>query len=146
MVPNPAGGFHDRFREYPYRALGYSAAVVRPWKDQLPRPVHQAALGVMHTYFLTNSYDYATRVDSTSWTSSFLDCYTWHCCASWAGPAMVVDGVLALSSRMGYSRTIGRVATYAVLPIASICLDKVTNWYFYNLWSAGNKDKPRLRL
>ncbi len=138
--------FHDHFRDYPYRLIGLTNAMVRPWKDVVPRSLYQASLGVMHTYFIANSFDYASRIDSTSKVSSFLDCYTWHCCASWAGPAMLVDGVLGISKKFGYNRHLGIVAAYTLLPLASVGFDYVANWYFYGLLSAGNKEKPRLKL
>ena len=139
-------GFVDPYREYPYRAIGLIHAVVRPWKDQIPKPAYQLSLGVMHTYFITNSYDYANRVDSTSWTSSFLDCYTWHCAASWTVPLLVVDRTMSVCKNISTNRFMPMMAAYAVLPVASVIMDKVTNWYFYGFLSAGNKEQPRLRL
>ena len=137
----------DPYREYPYRAIGYVNALVRPWKENIPRHFYQLSLGVMHTYFLTNSYDYANRADSTSWLSSFGDCMTWHFAASWVLPGLVMDNtVKILKKTSGGSRILPVVGAYAVLPLASVIIDRATNWYFYGFWSAGSKERPRLRL
>ena len=138
--------FVDPYREYPYRAIGLLHALVRPWKSTIGKPAYQLSLGIMHTYFLTNSYDYANRVDSTSWISSFIDCYSWHCAASWAIPLMVVDGTLRACKNISRNRFVPIMVAYAVLPFASVLTDKATNWYFYDLLSAGNKSRPRLSL
>ena len=138
--------FHDPYREYPVRLLGYANAIVRPWKDQISRTVYQSSIGIMHLYFLTNSYDYASRVDSTSRISSFLDCYTWHCCASWIGPAMFIDGVSKIMKRMSFSRPVGLALVYVAFPIAAVSMDYLANRYFYGVLSAGNREKPRLKL
>ena len=137
----------DPYREYPFRIIGYTNALVRPWKDRLPSYLYQASLGVMHTYFITNAYDYANRVDSSSWLSSFGDCMTWHFAASWVLPALVVDtSVRFLKKFSSGSRVLPVVGAYATLPVASLLIDRVTNWYFYGLWSAGSKERPRLRI
>lgn len=137
----------DPYREYPFRAIGYVNAIARPWKETMPRHFYQLSLGVMHTYFLTNAYDYANRADSTSWISSFGDCMTWHFAASWVLPALIMDNtVRILKKSCGASRVLPALGAYAVLPFASVVIDKATNWYFYGFWSAGSKERPRLRL
>jgi hypothetical protein len=100
----------------------------------------------MHTYFLTNSYDYANRIDSTSWISSFADCMTWHIAASWAVPALVVDNTVKFVKRSTRNKFLPALAAYALLPSAGMAMDKATNWYFYGFWSAGNKARPSLKL
>lgn len=137
----------DPYREYPIRGIGYINAIARPWKEVMPRHVYQLSLGVMHTYFLTNAYDYANRADSTSWLSSFGDCMTWHFAASWILPALVVDNTVKILKKTGGpNRWLPAMGAYAVLPLASVVIDRATNWYFYGFWSAGSKERPRLRL
>ena len=137
----------DPYREYPIRGIGYINAIARPWKEVMPRHVYQLSLGVMQTYFLTNAYDYANRADSTSWLSSFGDCMTWHFAASWILPALVVENtVKILKKTCGPNRWLPAMGAYAVLPLASVVIDRATNWYFYGFWSAGSKERPRLRL
>jgi len=136
----------DPYREYPWRILGYTNSLARPWRDMMPKQFYQLSLGVMHTYFLTNAYDYANRIDSTSWVSSFADCLTWHFLASWAVPALVVDNTVKLMQRSTNSRILPGLAAYALIPVVGVAMDRATNWYFYGFWAAGDKAKPRLRL
>jgi hypothetical protein len=139
--------FQDPYREYPLRFIGYVNAIVRPWKEVIPKSAYQLSLGVMHTYILTNAYDYANRVDSSSWMSSFADCMTWHFAASWVAPALVVDNVVKLSRKyVPKGPLVPALVAYATLPLASVVIDRATNWYFYGFWSAGTKERPRLRL
>ena len=138
--------FVDKYRQYPLRALGYVNAICRPLRDLIPKPVYQLSLGLMHTYFLTNSYDYALRVDSKNRLSSAVDCYTWHCAGSWIGPAMVVDGTVRFARKYTNSRAVPILISYAALGLASPLLDRALNWYFYGFWSAGNKERPKLSL
>ena len=138
--------FTDPYREYPTRLIGYVNAVVRPWKDLIPKQAYQASLGVMHTFFLTNAYDYAKKVDSKSPTSSALDCYTWHCCASWLGPAFVVDHTVRFAKKRTSHRLIPILLGYAALGVSAQVMDGALNWYFYGFLGAGNKDRPRLHL
>ena len=137
----------DPYRGYPIRLIGYTNALVRPFREHIPKHFYQLSLGVMHTYFLTNSYDYANRVDSTSWLSSFIDCMTWHCAASWVAPALVMDNSVRLLRKFTNGhKMLPILGAYAILPVASVAIDGVTNWYFYGLWSAGSRERPRLRL
>jgi hypothetical protein len=135
----------DPYREYPLRIFGFANALVRPWKDRLPTPLYQSSFALMHTYFLTNAYDYANHVDSTSWISSFGDCMTWHFAASWVLPALVVDNSMRLLKKLANgNRVLPIFGAYAFFPFASLVIDRATNWYFYGFWSAGSKDRPRL--
>jgi hypothetical protein len=100
----------------------------------------------MHTYFLTNSYDYASKIDAKSQLSSAIDCYTWHCAASWVGPALVIDNTMRLVRKYSTSRILPIVAAYGAFALAGPLMDRVMDWYFYGFWSAGNKERPRLTL
>jgi hypothetical protein len=138
--------FIDGYRQYPWRMLGYVNAITRPFIADISKPVYQVSLGIMHTYFLTNSYDYANKIDSKSRLSSALDCYTWHCAASWVGPALVVDHTIRVVKKYSSRRSFQVLGAYTVLAIASPIMDRTMNWYFYGFWNAGNKEKPRLNL
>ena len=138
--------FTDHYRQYPWRLLGYTNAVARPFRDSIPKPLYQLSLGIMHTYFLTNSYDYALKVDSKSRLSSALDCYSWHCAASWVCPALIIDNALRLLKRHTQRRSLQILGAYTSLVVLSPLMDRVMNWYFYGFWNAGNKEKPRLNL
>jgi hypothetical protein len=100
----------------------------------------------MHTYFLTNSYDYASKIDAKSRLASAVDCYTWHCAASWIGPSLVIDSSLRIAKQYTSSRYIPVFLAYTAFGFASPLMDRVMNWYFYGFWNAGNKDRPRLTL
>jgi hypothetical protein len=139
-------GISDPYREYPLRIVGYSNSFVRPWKEFLPKSVYQLSLGVMHTYFITNSYDYARRIDSKSPFTSAFDCYSWHCVASWVAPAIILDNSMRLMKNVTTSKLLRILVGYSTLAILSPLIDKATNWYFYGFWSAGNKERPILRL
>lgn len=139
-------GYSDPYRQFPLRVIGYSNAMVRPLKELIPKPVYQLSLGVMHTFFLTNSYDYASKIDAKNQLSSAIDCYTWHCAASWVGPAMVIDGTMKLVKKYTHSRTLPIAAAYVAFAAASPLMDRAMDWYFYGFWSAGNKERPRLQL
>ena len=136
----------DSYREYPWRLIGLCNALVRPIAEFLPKPVYQLSLGAMHTYFLTNSYDYAMNIDSKNKLTSAFDCYTWHCAASWVGPALIIDNVLKQARRYTNRRALPILAAYVALAATSPLMDRVMNWYFYGFWSAGNKERPRLNL
>jgi hypothetical protein len=136
----------DSYREYPWRLVGLTNALVRPFASFIPKPAYQLSLGVMHTFFLTNAYDYAVRIDSKSKLSSAFDCYTWHCGASWVGPALVIDNVMKQVRRYTNRPSLPNIAAYCALAVMSPLMDKVMDWYFYGFWSAGNKEKPRLTL
>lgn len=136
----------DPYREYPLRVLGYINAFVRPWREIIPNSFYQLSLGVMHTFFLTNAYDYANRIDAKNQFTSAADCYTWHCAASWVGPALVTDNVVKLMRKRTASRVAAALAAYGCLAIAGPLMDRALNWYFYGFWSAGNKERPKLRL
>lgn len=136
----------DPYRQYPWRLFGYTNAVVRPIKDVIPKQAYQASLGIMHLYFLANSYDYAISIDSKSMTRSAFDCYSWHCITSWVGPALVVDSVARICRRSTANRFVPILGAYVGLSIVGPVLDRLANWYFYGFWSAGNKSKPTLKL
>jgi hypothetical protein len=138
--------FIDEYRTYPWRILGFSNALMRPWKAFVPEAFYQSSFAVMHTYFLTNAYDYANKIDSKSPMRSAFDCYTWHCGASWIGPALIVDNVMRLCKRYTNRTSLAILASYASLAVCSPLLDSIMNWYFYGFWNAGNKERPRLSL
>ena len=136
----------DPYRQYPLRVLGYTNALIRPWRESVPSGAYQASIGFMHTFFLTNSYDYIQSTDSRSSLSSAIDCYTWHCGASWVGPALVIDNTIRLVKRFTASKYVPIAAAYLAFAIASPFMDKAMNWYFYGFWNAGSKERPRLML
>lgn len=138
--------FSDPYREYPLRSLGYTNAIIRPWKEFIPSQAYQASIGIMHTYFLTNCYDYVRRIDAKSPISSAIDCFTWHCCASWLGPAAVIDLARRIAKIYTSNRFLPIVCAYAAFGISAPIMDRVMNWYFYGFWGAGNKERPRLNL
>lgn len=135
----------DPFREYPWRVLGYSNALMRPVREFLPKQLYQASFAVMHVYFLANAYDYSLRTDSKSQLRSAFDCYSWHCAASWIGPAFVMDNIRRLCLRsLSSSKLVAGLGSYVSLGLVSPILDRSLNWYFYGFWSGGTKQKPRL--
>ena len=136
----------DPYREYPWRLLGYSNAMLRPVRDLVPKTVYQASLGAMHLYFMANSYDYALKIDSKSFSRSAFDCYSWHCITSWVGPALVIDNIRRVSARFTSSKSMPVLAAYGGFFLCAPLLDRAANWYFYGFWSAGTKSRPSLRL
>ena len=136
----------DPYRMYPWRLLGYSNALLRPLRYSIPKPVYQLSLGLMQTYFIANSFDYANRIDSKNMLRSAFDCYTWHCAASWVGPALLMDNLRRLCVRYSSNKILPVGVAYAGLCLAGPFMDKAMDWYFYGFWSAGHKSKPRLTL
>lgn len=136
----------DPYRQYPWRLFGYCNALVRPVRDLVPKPVYQTSLGMMHLYFLANSYDYSQRIDSKSETRSAFDCYSWHCIASWVGPALIVDTIRRSCLSVTSNKVLPVVAAYGGLFVAAPLLDRAVDWYFYGFWSAGTKSRPTLSL
>ena len=123
--------YTDPYRAYPWRLLGYTNALLRPLQEFIPQPLYQSSLGVMHTYFLTNSYDYASTIDSKNRVSSAVDCYTWHCAASWVGPALIVDNTRRFCARFTSGRAAPILGAYATLAVTGPLVDRLLNWYFY---------------
>lgn len=138
--------FADPYREFPLRILGYTNAIIRPLKEMLPKQLYQASFGISQTYFLTNCYDYVSKIDAKNPISSAIDCYTWHCCASWLGPAFVIDRTAAFAKKHTSHRSIPIIVGYVAFGLSAPIMDRAMNWYFYGFWSAGNKQKPRLKV